>query len=74
MYISNQSGMVYNEYEIPQTESTYKCYLNPLFSHEDLTDHFVASLAVISEQQGIRKASSAQNAVTNASLLITVQE
>ncbi|EPB68097.1 hypothetical protein ANCCEY_12814 [Ancylostoma ceylanicum] len=30
-----------------ESESTYKCYLNPLFSHEDLTDHSVASLAVI---------------------------
>ncbi|EYB82237.1 hypothetical protein Y032_0364g3570 [Ancylostoma ceylanicum] len=47
MHINNQSGIVYNEYEIPKSESTYKCYLNPLFSHEDLTDHSVASLAVI---------------------------
>ncbi|KHJ98964.1 hypothetical protein OESDEN_01055 [Oesophagostomum dentatum] len=31
-----------------KSESAYKCYLNPLFSHEDLTDHSVASLAVIS--------------------------
>ncbi|CAJ0609642.1 unnamed protein product [Cylicocyclus nassatus] len=47
MHINNQSGIVYNEYEIPKSESVYKCYLNPLFSREDLTDHSVASLAVI---------------------------
>ncbi|VDP02416.1 unnamed protein product [Heligmosomoides polygyrus] len=47
MYKNNQSGILYNEYEISKAESAYKCYLNPLLSREDLTDHSVASLAVI---------------------------
>ncbi|WKY14150.1 hypothetical protein Q1695_000028 [Nippostrongylus brasiliensis] len=49
MYRNNQSGIFYNECEISKSESKYKCYLNPLLSREDLTDHSVASLAVISE-------------------------
>ncbi|KAK5971069.1 Voltage-dependent calcium channel gamma-5 subunit [Trichostrongylus colubriformis] len=47
MYKNNQSGIIYNEYEISKAESAYKCYFNPLLSHEDLTDQSVASLAVI---------------------------
>ncbi|KAE9414154.1 hypothetical protein Angca_001177 [Angiostrongylus cantonensis] len=48
MHKNNQTGVLYSEYEVSQAESVYKCYLNPLFSREDLTDHSVASLAVIS--------------------------
>ncbi|VDM54846.1 unnamed protein product [Angiostrongylus costaricensis] len=47
MHKNNQTGVLYSEYEVPKAESVYKCYLNPLFSREDLTDHSVASLAVI---------------------------
>ncbi|KAF1748778.1 hypothetical protein GCK72_025245 [Caenorhabditis remanei] len=47
VHINNNSGIMYDELEIPPSESEYKCYLNPLFSQVDLTDVSLASLAVI---------------------------
>ncbi|ULT83928.1 hypothetical protein L3Y34_012906 [Caenorhabditis briggsae] len=47
VHINNNSGIIYDEMEIPPSESEYKCYLNPLLSQVDLTDISLASLAVI---------------------------
>ncbi|CCD69319.1 STarGazin (mammalian calcium channel) homolog [Caenorhabditis elegans] len=47
VHINNNSGIIYDEIEIPPSESEYKCYLNPLLSQVDLTDISLASLAVI---------------------------
>ncbi|CAB3400455.1 unnamed protein product [Caenorhabditis bovis] len=47
MHINNNSGIIYDEIEIPRSESDYKCYLNPMFSQRDISDFSLASLAVI---------------------------
>ncbi|CAI2355934.1 unnamed protein product [Caenorhabditis sp. 36 PRJEB53466] len=49
VHINNNSGIMFDEMEIPPSESEYKCYLNPLLSQVDLSDISLASLAVISE-------------------------